>query len=262
MRNIVIGLLLFASCVCGQQRRDVGVVTTQLNQIVPLVIVGEGWTQRIIIQNVDTLGNSIVGHLAFFTTDGEPWTVDLANLGSSSSFPVNLAPGQAAVFETVPSNEPQTLGWAAYQPTDDIGDMFGQVTFRKQSEGRADLMTSLPLGAEATDSMSVFFDNTGGNYTGFGIVTPYLCFSTDCSVQRDLQVTIRRLDGSTMGEHIVRQAPNRLSWVNLGVQFPETVGSVGTISVAPVEKYSVTVTGFSLQFAGNGAFTAIMPFED
>jgi hypothetical protein len=50
--------------------------------------------------------------------------------------------------------------------------------------------------------------------------------------------------------------------MNLGIDFPETNGKKGTFVVEPVEKYSTVLTGFSLQFAPNGAFTVIIPFEN
>ena len=50
--------------------------------------------------------------------------------------------------------------------------------------------------------------------------------------------------------------------MNLGIDFPETNGRMGVFVVEPVTQFSTTLTGFTLQFAPNGAFTAITPFEN
>ena len=60
----------------------------------------------------------------------------------------------------------------------------------------------------------------------------------------------------------ISQKKGVLYWMNLGADFPETNGRIGTFVVEPVTKYSTTLTGFSLEFAPNGAFTAITPFEN
>jgi hypothetical protein len=49
--------------------------------------------------------------------------------------------------------------------------------------------------------------------------------------------------------------------MNLATDFPETAGITGTFVVEPVQPFSTTLTGFSLQFGGSGAFTVITPFE-
>lgn len=75
-------------------------------------------------------------------------------------------------------------------------------------------------------------------------------------------VTVRDLAGNTISQKTINQKPGVLYWMNLGVDFPETVGRLGTFTVESVQSFSTNLTGFSLQFAPNGAFTAITPFED
>ncbi len=53
-----------------------------------------------------------------------------------------------------------------------------------------------------------------------------------------------------------------LNWFSLVADFPETIGRIGTLEVEPVEEFSTRLAGFSLQFAPNGAFTAISTFEN
>ena len=45
---------------------------------VPLVIIGEGWSQQIVIQNVDD-EEAVTGTLNFFDAFGDPWDVQLVN---------------------------------------------------------------------------------------------------------------------------------------------------------------------------------------
>jgi hypothetical protein len=74
-------------------------------------------------------------------------------------------------------------------------------------------------------------------------------------------VTVKTLDGTVISQRIISLGQGALYWMNLGVDFPETVGRVGTFTVEVVQQFSTTLTGFSLQFAGNGVFTVITPFE-
>src|SRR5262245_46932802 len=81
------------------------------NAYVPLIIIGEGWSQQIAIQNVDEK-ESVTGTLKFFTAQGEPWRVELVGRGTADTFFVTLLPNQMAVYETTVRFAPQTLGYA------------------------------------------------------------------------------------------------------------------------------------------------------
>jgi len=260
--------VLFASALAStlpavQQRAKpkVSSLTTSYEQVVPLVIVGEGWSQRIVLTDVDDSLNAI-GTIQFFTQTGQPWTVNTTAGGRNSIFAFSLQPGQSYVLDTAVSQAPQSLGWALIEEsTSGIGDLIGQTIFRKQTPGLPDFMCSLVLGGEAFERMSVFFDNTGGNYTGMGILTSQTCIVA-CDTADPLRVTIKDLSGKTISQKTISQKKGVLYWMNLGVDFPETNGRMGMFTVEPVNQYSTTLTGFSLQFAGNGAFTAITPFEN
>ncbi len=64
-----------------------------------------------------------------------------------------------------------------------------------------------------------------------------------------------------MNQKTINQLPGVLYWMDLGTDFPETKGRMGSFIVQPVTLYSTTLTGFSLQY-GNGGFTVITPFEN
>lgn len=255
--------LLFLIPAANAQERNAGALTTYSTQVVPLVIVGEGWSQRIVIQNVDS-DTPAIGTLSFYTKDGDPWQVTLRDKGTESVFLLNLSPGQTAIFETVVSDAPQTLGWGLVDlTTQGLGDIFGQVVFRKSAEGRPDFMTSHVLGKQGFRSTTTFFDNTSGNYTGMAILTSETCNYSFCQDEtNELIVTVSDLDGNVITRKTITQGYGMLYWMNLGLDFPETNGRIGTFNVRVKESYSINLSAFSLQFAGNGAFTAITPFED
>ncbi|MEO5925612.1 MAG: hypothetical protein ABIR70_17450 [Bryobacteraceae bacterium] len=240
-------------------RRNVGTLTTNSTQVVPLVIIGEGWSQKIVLSNVDKT-DSAVGTIQFYTKDGQPWTVETTS-GTANTFLLNVSPGAVQTIETTVKQTPQVLGWALItQTSNGLGDILGQTVFRKQTDGRADLMTSMVLADRAFQELLIYFDNTGGNYTGLGILISEFCTFSSCQGDEPYDVTIRDTTGTVISSKRIQQKRGRLYWMNLGVDFPETNGKRGTFKVvSPNVNY---LSGFSLQFAGNGAFTAITPYEN
>jgi hypothetical protein len=98
------------------------------------------------------------------------------------------------------------------------------------------------------EKLSSFFDNTGGNYTGMGILSSDLCSFSPCQPSQ-LKVTVKGLDGSVISQRTITQNRGALYWMNLGVDFPETAGKIGTFTVEVVQQYSTTLTGFSPHFS-------------
>lgn len=230
-----------------------------ITQFVPMVIVGEGWSQRIILTDVDDT-HPAAGTIQFYTKDGAPWSISTVSQGRASLFAFVLQPGQTYILETTVSQAPQSLGWAQIQEVSSgVGTMLGQTVFRKQSPGLPDFMCSMVLGMTAFTRMTAFFDNTGGNYTGMGILSSQKCI-VNCTDL--LRVTVFDLSGNVLSQKTISQSKGSLYWMNLAIDFPATANRMGTFAVEPVTKYTTTLTGFSLQFAGNGAFTVITPFEN
>ncbi len=267
-------LSLVVSTVCvAQPRRRPGKhtpaatsLTTFTYQVVPLVTVGDGWTQRIVLQNVDDKWSS-AGQIDFYTQEGQPFQVNLVGRAKASSYSFNIDQGKTLVLDTVPSDTPLEIGWAMLElhstgavsgDYNGIGDMFGQVVFRKSTPGLPDFMCSMILSGQGYEKLTTFFDNTNGNYTGMGIIT-----SDDSprSGTVNLRVTVRDISGSVVTQKTITQKHQTLYWMNLGADFPETNGRSGTFEVEIVDTFSTTLTGMSLQWAGNGAFTVITPFE-
>ncbi len=226
---------------------------------IPLVIIGEGWSQQIAIQNLDE-EESIAGTLKFFTAEGEPWQVNLTGRGTSDTFFVTLLPGQLAVYETVVAFHPQVLGYA-HIDVDCCPRSLVQTIFRRQEANRPDLMTSLPIDDASLRSVHIMFDNRGGKYAGVGILTTGPCYSFSCETVMDL--VFRDEMGNVLLQQQRTQRNGTLWWFSLSAEFPQVAGILGSLEVNsgdPDTEY-VSAVGFSLQFAPNGAFTAVTSAE-
>ena len=226
---------------------------------VPLVIIGEGWSQQIVIQNADA-EEPIAGTLKFFTAFGDPWTVDLVDHGRADTFFVTLFPGQLVVYETVVSFEPQVLGYAHIE-LDCCKDALAQTIFRRQEANRPDLMTSFPIGEDSFRSVHVMFDNRGGKFAGVGILNTDSCFSFRCETVMD--VILRDAQGNVIVQDQRTQQNGTLWWFSLSAEYPQVRGMLGSLEVKSGDPDSefIRAVGFSLQFAPNGAFTAVTTAE-
>jgi len=241
----------------------VGSLTTFSTQIIPLVTIGDGWSQRFVVQNTDDTFPSTLT-IKFFTKDGTPMLVSIIGAGpapSASAFTFNLQAGKSVAFDTVVSNAPLQIGWAYLGSSAGSGNFFGQTIFRKSTPGLPDFMCSMVFGGLGFQQLSTFFDNTSGNITAMGIVTSIQCGVLSCADTVPLVVTVRDISGAVVSQKIVNQKLGTLNWINLGNDYPETIGKLGTFEAKVLNAYSTTLTGVSLEWSGNGAFTIVTPFE-
>jgi hypothetical protein len=251
---VLLGSNVFASDSKKQIRADL-----LTDSYIPLVIIGEGWSQQIAVQNVDE-DESVTGTLKFVTAQGEPWRVELIGRGTADTFFVALLPGQMAVYETAVRFTPQNLGYA-YIDTNCCPYNMIQTVFRRQEANRPDLMTSLPIGENSLRAVHLIFDNRGGKFAGVGILTKALCFSFSCETVMDL--VFRDVEGKVILEARRTQRNRTLSWLNLTAEYPQVGGLLGSLEIKSGNPQSefLTAVGFSLQFAPNGAFTAVTTAE-
>ncbi len=264
MKKLLILLTVFVPVLHAQPERlkpRVGSLTTFYEQVIPLVVIGEGWTERFVIQNTDSSLPSIVT-ISFFTQAGDPMSVNLKGYAPASSLTINIPLGTTVALETVPDSGYQRLGWAYVSASSSgLGDFFGQIIFRKKYPGLPDFMCSMPFGALGFHGVSTFFDNTNGNSTGMGVVTSDNCLLFGCTSIIVLSATVRDISGAIVSTKTFTQRQGTLYWMDLGTDFPETKGRAGTFEVKIVNSFATTLTGVSLQYATNGAFTFITPFE-
>jgi hypothetical protein len=241
-------------------KNNIGTRSVTYEQILPLLIVGEGWSQSLVVQNVDDDRPS-VGNLKFYTREGEPWQVDLVDHGKTDTVPINLQPGHSMFVQTVEYLHPQELGWAFVDlDSEGLGDILCQTIYRKRQEGRPDLMTSAVLSDSGYDRMSLYFDNTDWKYAGVAILNSDQC--SYCTDKPEFRIQVKNFDGSIVVERTRAFDYGELWWISLIHEFPETIDKRGILVVEPVERFDGEVSGFSLQFTPNGAFTAIVPFEE
>lgn len=216
------------------------------------MIYGEGWSQQFTIINVDYYqgGEPTIGTLRFFTRTGQPWRLPIRGRGSVEQVPVNLSSGQMMTVETEVSQQEQQLGWALLDlPSSSAWGIYHAFsTFRKQTPGAFDLMTSVPFFDALEDEAIIPFDNTGGKYPGIGLVNNGTTGSETYTLEVfDMSGTPRKTIRKTV-------AARNLHWFSLVAENPELAGIAGQIKVSGD---FLRMSVFTLQFAPNGAFMAL-----
>ena len=274
MRHIIqfsfFSILVVATAMAGTLAggREAGTVTTGTTQIVPIVVVGGGWSEKIILHNVDDKWSSYF-EMTVWTKDGEAFPVEIVGLGKASKFTATIQPGKTLVLDFPRKDGEQQTGWASIsqrtisgQPSGEyngIGDMFGQMILKRTGMDQPDVMSSMILGDQAYSKLTIFFDNSGEtNYTELGLLLSSVSSYTTTPVT--MLVTIRDIDGVTLVQRVVEQKRGTMKWMNLVSEFPETVGKSGTVVVAPVGTASY-MTGVSFHYSGN-TFVFVTPFEE
>ena len=223
----------------------------------PLIIVGEGWSQEIIVQNIGPFrGIPLEGKLEFFNKLGEPWEVDIEGHGKVSELEFEVPVYGSLTVRTMVFQTPQELGWARLQfaPTSDSRNFFHAYTiFRRQLEGLPDQMTSAPLSniTFGPDSV-IYYDNTDGKFAGIALMNPL----TDKHNFVDFKVRVYDEEGELLRVDDRKLQKGELWWFSLTAEYPETEGMRGQIAVEGWE-----IQAFSLQFTPRGAFTAIGTVE-
>jgi hypothetical protein len=220
--------------------------------ILPMIIIGEGWQQKITIINVSYYSpEPTVGTLHFYTKDGKPWQVPLKDYGSTDHVDINLNPGQMIVLETEVSSNAQSLGWASFDlvsSTKQWGIYHAYTEYRKQTPGQPDLMTSVPLVDGLEGNWIIPFDNTGGKYPGIGLVNTSKYSATSFTLG------VYDLQGNLIKTITKSVKPLCLEWFSLLAENPDLAEIQGQIKVTGGLLNSAP---FTLQFAPNGAYTAI-----
>ena len=154
-------------------------------------------------------------------------------------------------LETEVSWAPQQLGWALLDlsaNTNEWGIYHAFTVYRKQTEGRPDFMTSVPFVNDLEDEWIIPFDNLDGKYPGVGIVNSSTYSSTTFVFDAYEE------DGGLILTFTKTVRPLCLQWFSLVGDYPALAGKRGQIKVSGGFFSSAVL---SLEFAPNGAFTAI-----
>lgn len=252
----------------SSRQRNVGTLATYFIHTIPLVIVGEGWSQQFVVTCVDA-SRGCAFTVSFWDRDGNSWPVDIVGITKSAVYQVTLQSGQTTVFETPVTFGAQALGWALLMGgVGGPGDFLAQTIWRKQTVGRPDLMTSAIASAPSLSpaKTTIFFDSRDGKYAGVMVLFADYCIA-GCSSSQPVAFRGRAYEnsGKLLAERTYQLRLGALHWFCLECDIPEVVGKVGTFVVEPISYGNNTTTPvlatFSLQFAPNGAFTAITGFE-
>ena len=173
---------------------------------------------------------------------------------------MTLLPRQLAVYETVVSFGSQILGYA-HIDGDCCPRTLIQTIFRRQESGRPDLMTSLAIEDDTLTSVHLMFDNRGGKFAGVGILNTDTCFSFSC--EQIFGIVFRDENGNVFHRESRTQRNRTLWWFSLSAEFPQVAGRLGSMEgkSGDPESEFIGAVGFSLQFAPNGAFTAVTTAE-
>ena len=259
---ILICLLFPARVSADDGARKVSTTGSELYQ--PLIIVGEGWNQKFIFQNIEDVHSEFSEpsriRLHFFSRDGEPWNVPLKHYGPTQELEVDIPIGGVAVIETEVFFHEQHLGWCKVEMTDSAknGYLLAQTVFRRQETGRPDFMTTTPLVHKSYEYSAIFIDQTGWKYHGVGVLNADECPYSGCPDSADFHVTFTDADtGEVLVDNTKRIGWGRLWWFSLVHDYPQTINRRGLLRIQPVEKYDGMSATFTLQFAPNGAFTAL-----
>jgi hypothetical protein len=218
----------------------------------PMIIIGEGWSQKFTVINTDYYsGDPTVGTLRFYTSAGRPWLLPLRDRTAVDHIDFNLKSGEMLTFETVVSNNAQTLGWALLDlvsDTNNWGLYHAFTVYRKQTAGQPDLMTSVAFVDGLEDEWIIPFDNTGGKYPGVAIV------NTSSTSTTSFVLNVVDTTGKTLRTFTKRVSPLNLAWFSLVAEYPELAAAQGQIKMTGGLFSSAVLT---LEFAPNGAFAAL-----
>jgi hypothetical protein len=79
-----------------------------------------------------------------------------------------------------------------------------------------------------------------------------------------MRLRFRDEQGNVFHEATRTQRNQTLHWFSLSADYPQVAGRLGSLEVTSADGASefLSAVGFSLQFAGNGAFTAVATAEN
>ncbi len=224
---------------------------------IPVVVVGGGWSQQIIIQNVDE--DPISGTMEIFTEKGDPWEIEIEGQGKGDTFFVNLLPKQMEVFEIPRSLEEQISGYAKLDLACCVWGSV-QTVYRREHPEIQDFAASVVVQGESLRGLDMMIDNRDGNFTAVGILTTRTCYSFSCESAMD--IVFRDKDGIEIFSHTKTQKNRTFEWVILE-HYPELAGKMFNMEVRsgdPDREY-LTIVAASFQMAPNGVMTAIASVE-
>jgi hypothetical protein len=70
----------------------IGDLTTFYNQFIPLLTIGDGWSQKFVLQNVDSSAPAL-GFIKFYDQTGASLAINIKGVGLTKVVPINIVAG-------------------------------------------------------------------------------------------------------------------------------------------------------------------------
>jgi hypothetical protein len=227
----------------------------------PVVVFGDGWQQKFIIQNVGAyLKQDLKLTLEFYRSDGKPWSIETKDHGTVDKIPLTIPVFGLATIETALSFGPNETGWmkivtVPYSQDEGRNYFHAQTILKRVSTDRPDsvMVAQLWTGGFSDDSVT-HFDLQDGNKLDLTILNSYE--PTSFTKQDTITIMLYDEDGQPFARKT--KAIQRLQSVtfSLADEFPAALDRRGSIVI---DGYDVSV--FAILTSSTGVLSAVSSSE-
>jgi len=234
MRKRKLGNYLLLTCVAVSLAS--APAFAQLYTVLPQFASGDGWSSDLFFANQGSAAvNDIV--VSFFDNSGAPLTV-VCNLGTSSSFTLNLKSGTTQLMRTAGTG-PLQVGYAVIRYPGSTPVLVSEV-FRYGQGGS--VLAELGVPQQSPFNLFTFpveVDSSRGVYTGVALANPAL--DSGSAAAQTILVNLIRDDGTLQQTAQVNLGPgeHRSVYVNESLLFSGLDNFVGTISLSAPNPFGV-----------------------
>jgi hypothetical protein len=210
--------------------------------IIPHLADGETWKTRLTLLN--GFNSAVVAQVRFYSSNGNPLSLDLVQSGRVNNVNRNLAAGGSTVIETTGADPAVSVGWAEILST---GPVSGFAVFRQRVPGRLDFEAA-SLGVTVDSLETVFsFDNIDSFVTS-------LAFANPTPQAANVTALFRNEAGGAIYQEAFTLAPLGHTSFETTNRFPSSRNLRGSVS------FSVTggrLAPIGLRFNPTGPFTSV-----
>lgn len=204
---------------------------------------GGGWETTIILVNTGPAPAPV--SLRFTQPFGTPWALQVAGTSGVPEYSDVIPAGGSRIIDTAGLSPTLSQGWGEVITT---GSVAGTAIFRQQLSIVRDAEGAVPLSLSGMQQFVLPFDNTQGFATAIALANEDPLQSTTVSV------TLRDLNGVTLGTGAINLTPLGRSAFVLPSQFTETANVQG---VAEFSSPNVDLSALGLRYNPIGSFTSI-----
>lgn len=234
-------MVLMAIFAYGESPRKVNI--SSLDDVIPQLVVGGGWSTSITLVNIDEGAVSVP--IKYFDGNGQPWVPR-----GLPTAPINIPAKGTVTINTAEDGDLQQ-GWAQLDfPC--CPDVSGYAIFKQRVAGRPDLEAVVPLADSYSQRSVLMFDNTNGYSTGIALV------NTDSFTTATVTVAIRDEAGQRIHLDQFTMPKQSKQVFSMPDRFAPSTGRRGSIEFT-ASPGRISVLG--LRFNPGGAFTSIHALE-